>query len=118
MRSVVAVAILLLAGAQPAAAARLVAQNRSLILDEVDSPVQLRAVLYSPTLWGYDTDIFYKTPYCTATRLLRMRRARNPLPTQNKPISRSLSAALPSRSAAGRSQTSPSGRRSSRATST
>ena len=67
MRSVVVLSVLLLAGAPPIEASRLVAQNRSLILDGVDSPVQLRAVLYSPTLWGYDTDIFYTTPYCTST---------------------------------------------------
>ena len=37
--------------------ARLVAVNHSLALD--GNPFTLQAVLYSPTPWGYDTDLHY-----------------------------------------------------------
>ena len=41
--------------------ARLGAQNRSLYLDGASEPFTLRAVLYSPTPWGYDDDLHYHT---------------------------------------------------------
>jgi hypothetical protein len=44
-----------------AAAERLSSHNRTLLLDGV--PHLLRAVLYSPTLWGYDNDLWFRTPY-------------------------------------------------------
>ena len=51
-------------GGLPSAAAqtsqRLVALNQSLILDAGAKPTQLRAVLYSPTPWGYDDELYYK----------------------------------------------------------
>ena len=49
----------LLAGS---AGQRLVAQNRSLLLDGV-SPHFFRAVLYSPAPWGTDDDLYFKTDY-------------------------------------------------------
>ena len=51
--------------AQPASAQtqRLVARNESLILDAGAKPTNLRAVLYSPTPWGYDADLYYKVGY-------------------------------------------------------
>ncbi|KAL1523263.1 hypothetical protein AB1Y20_018213 [Prymnesium parvum] len=45
--------------------ARLVARNRSLHLDG-NGPHFFRAVLYSPTPWGADEDLFFKTDYYNA----------------------------------------------------
>ena len=43
-------------------AARLTAgSNRRLLLDLAPSPFILKAVLYSPTPWGYDDDLHYRT---------------------------------------------------------
>ena len=45
-----------------ARAARLTAgADRRLVLDSVPSPFILKAVLYSPTPWGYDEDMYYQS---------------------------------------------------------
>ena len=60
-RGVCALASLLLFSSARVDGARLVAQNRSLFLDGASEPFTLRAVLYSPTPWGYDDDLHYHT---------------------------------------------------------
>ena len=56
--------LLLLGSDLPAWCLRLVSTNSTLLLD--GSPHQLHAVLYTPTPWGFDKDLFYQTPHYEA----------------------------------------------------
>ena len=44
------------------AGVELVGETDQLTLDG-SGPYQLRAVLFSPTFWGFDDDLYYQTPY-------------------------------------------------------
>lgn len=58
-------ALLLLAAV--AHGTRLTARNNSLILNGETTPFVLRAVLYSPTPWGYDDELYYQTGVYAST---------------------------------------------------